>query len=82
MKASITARYEPCRCGCKGTDPWHASRFVRVLTNVETHEPKEVQTRTGKRVVDQTATAKFPWGHSLVHKDVRFQWLWYLGETI
>lgn len=27
----ITLRYEPCNCGCKGTDPWHARTVKRVV---------------------------------------------------
>lgn len=25
-------RTAPCRCGCKGQDPWHKERYSRVIT--------------------------------------------------
>jgi hypothetical protein len=54
---------EPCKCGCKGGDPWHAQKFDRVITNV--------REESGKRVVHaysflaeyaRIGTARLPWG--------------------
>ncbi len=29
---NIINRLEPCLCGCKGKDPWHARNFKRTVT--------------------------------------------------
>lgn len=41
-RQSVMMRYDPCRCGCKGRDPWHARMFQRVVRNVETQSPELV----------------------------------------
>lgn len=30
----ITYRVNPCNCGCKGGDPWHAATFYRVIRSI------------------------------------------------
>ena len=29
----VLMRISPCGCGCRGTDPWHAKSFDRVIRN-------------------------------------------------
>lgn len=31
---SIRQRGEPCRCGCRGTDSWHALHLARVVRDI------------------------------------------------
>ena len=63
----ITNRIKPCRCGCVGSDPWHAPSFERALRNLS-HIPTDhaallAQSKDRRfNVVIATATAKFPSG--------------------
>lgn len=72
MEATITNRIKPCNCGCKGTDPWHARRFTRVLKNVREIEPTEMLTTVSLETytVVALAEAKLPWGVAQVGKVV------------
>lgn len=59
--ALIVARDTPCRCGCKGTDPWHRRSFLRRLRDVR------VQTGAWKMErFDRVATVAMPWGTATV----------------
>ena len=64
-KVNIDARFTPCRCGCKGKDPWHAATFRRVVHDqVPVRDGPEKQGRVGRltwRVVAR-GRARFPWG--------------------
>lgn len=33
-KTRIIRRIDPCGCGCKGADSWHARNFERIITDV------------------------------------------------
>jgi hypothetical protein len=37
VRREIRIRWQPCRCGCQGSDPWHRSSYVRVLRDVALH---------------------------------------------
>lgn len=34
-RKTVIMRVEPCRCGCKGADPWHRSTFKRVIRDAQ-----------------------------------------------
>lgn len=90
MKATITARYAPCTCGCHGTDPWHAAKFDRVLRNVRPVSGTVVlrmNKASGREsTVVEMATVKLPWGDETAYRVVDFgsrgqavDMGWYLG---
>lgn len=61
MNAEILMRVRPCNCGCKGTDPWHRSKFKRKIYDIKTHE-SPVQISDSDFFELKTGTARFPWG--------------------
>lgn len=67
----IHVRFDPCRCGCYGKDPWHARSFRRVVRDVVQYpEPKKVKTSSGEYDAMGEGVAKFPWGDSIVYRVV------------
>ena len=76
-KQRITNRYEPCRCGCAGRDPWHQSEYVRVIRNVQVHdEPVELSPRRPKynlpaKIEVARGIARFPFGECEVRAVAR-----------
>jgi len=76
-QAKITNRLSPCRCGCKGGDPWHARSFKRTVRDVREVAPG---TREGTKAcpslpffVLREGVAKFPWGAERV-VEVKHGW--------
>ena len=66
----VTMRLEPCRCGCNGTDSWHAATFKRVVRNVEILEWPILQWAEGENLASYAvakATIRTPWGEEEVH---------------
>lgn len=61
---TILARTQPCTCGCKGRDPWHARTFDR--------EVRGVCDATGEAAdgspIYRTGVARFPWGTETVEE--------------
>lgn len=64
----IVNRHDPCKCGCKGQDPWHARTFTRNIKNA-TVQPDGLR----------KGTAKFPWGEeTVVERQVAgCHWTWW-----
>jgi len=61
-------RLKPCGCGCKGTDPWHAAVFHRVIRDI-TEIPFEVnQTDRYSDVVTAKGRVTVPWGTVVVYR--------------
>ena len=68
----IESRLGACRCGCGGTDPWHARFFRRALRDVtaDSGAIKGVEYGAGTLAYDATATVRFPWGFETVYRVV------------
>ena len=76
-------RVDPCRCGCKGNDPWHRASFKRAVWAVQLlDEPQLTNDLDGycTTYVVATAVIKAPWGEQdvqlrvRVHKNGRLDW--------
>lgn len=63
---NIIKRIDPCNCGCKGSDSWHARSFERVIRVVQ-EESGTCRTAYGSATAfERTGVARFPWGRSRV----------------
>jgi len=62
----ITARVSPCRCGCKGRDPWHAATFRRVVHSVESATGTADVRDLGETEITARGTVTAPWGDQSV----------------
>jgi len=67
-KTTIVYRTKPCRCGCKGSDSWHARSFIRTVREIRPASGK-AETCNGAVDVVYEGVARFPWGAARV---VRF----------
>jgi hypothetical protein len=67
---TITARKNPCNCGCKGQDAWHKPSFKRAVSNFVTIEAIANETDIPQMVVVATGVARFPWGYEPVVAEV------------
>lgn len=75
MKRTITARTNPCKCGCQGRDPWHQRKYTRVISDVqETSGEVVVLGRNEPQPITATGKASFPWGTETVVK-TRSGWM-------
>ena len=70
MKAKITTRTCPCRCGCHGSDPWHRRDMTREVREFVAVEPIANQGDTAKAVITGRGVARFPWGLEAVVREV------------
>ena len=65
----ITLRLSPCRCGCGGSDPWHAASLRRTIYDV-TAEPARVKLKgsglSAPQFCRRFGTVKLPWGSAVV----------------
>ena len=60
----ITYRVNPCKCGCKGTDPWNQKTFKRQLHGVaEVWEMAKVEAYTDPKRIVARANVQLPWGY-------------------
>ena len=71
IKATITKRFDPCTCGCQGSDSWHARTFKRVVRDVQevpAGAPLETVTAFGhcEYTVLREGVARFPFGERRV----------------
>ena len=66
----VTSRFNPCKCGCRGRDPWHAKDFTRKIKNVNVL-PAAIDvlgTDNGSRfTAGATADVKLPSGPETVY---------------
>lgn len=74
--AKIINRVNPCRCGCRGGDSWHARTFKRVVKGIEILEvPRRVTTRAfGDSLALRVGVARFPFGERVV-VEAAVEWL-------
>ena len=64
----VTMRVTSCRCGCKGSDSWHARTMLRSVRDVQQLETPVVRRQhDGMRAITvATATIQTPWGMEAV----------------
>lgn len=67
-KVRIETRRGPCKCGCKGSDPWHRKTYHRAIENARAVENgPSVDGMPGLAfVVSDEGEAIFPWGRERV----------------
>ena len=60
---TITRRLDVCRCGCEGSDSWHARKYERALSNIEPAAGvTTVIAYSAPVAIARQATARLPWG--------------------
>lgn len=67
---TIMSRSEPCKCGCQGSDPWHARSFKRVVRDIAPANMAPNTTRYTWGVMEclRVGKATFPWGEETVYE--------------
>ena len=65
---TVIRRTQPCGCGCKGSDPWHARQFSRVIRDVLDVPFETNQTDTYRNVLTGKGVVTVPWGTAVVYR--------------
>jgi len=82
MKATIHNRIDPCGCGCKGADPWHAKTFKRVLQDVRDEVGSVKIRHRGRLLYLRRAVVQLPWGRVQVAEVVPENLVVMLGDHV